>query len=175
MNEHESSTDIDLLVSQLSSKDMLQRMNAREALVEMGTPAASAVAALANAKDDHVRWECAKTLSQIADPSSVDTLVVLLEDSEEGTRWDAALGLIAIGQPAVTPLLKAIIHRSTDFTIIPGARHVMHELSETQWGKFLRPVYEDLNSVVAREAAPDAAYKALQEWEYNELSKPPRT
>jgi hypothetical protein len=175
MSEHELSTDINLLLHQLSSKDMLERMKAREALVEMGRPAVSAVAAIANAKDDHVRWECAKTLSQIADPSSADTLIALLEDSEEGTRWDAALGLISIGQPAVTPLLKAIIQRSAEFAIISGARHVMHELSKTQWGAFLRPVYEDLNSFVAREAAPVAAYQALQKWENSELSKSPRT
>lgn len=175
MSEHELSTDIDLLVCQLSSKDMLERMKAREALVEMGATAVPAVAALADAKDDHIRWECAKTLSEIADASSINTLIQLLEDSEEGARWDAAIGLIAIGQPAVTPLLRAIIHRSVDRTIIAGARHVMHEFSKTPWGDFLRPVYEALNSFHASASAPVAADKALQDWEYSDLSKSRRT
>jgi HEAT repeat protein len=131
MSKHDTSPEVGLLVGQLSSKDMFERMKAREALVELGTTAVPAVAALADATDGHVRWECAKTLYEIADPSSVDTLIRLLEDSEEGTRWDAALGLIAIGKPSVAPLLKAIIHRSVDYTIFAGARHVMHEFSKT--------------------------------------------
>ena len=171
MSEQETTADIGRLVSQLSSNDMLQRMKAREALVELGRVAVPAVALLADADDDHARWESAKTLSQIADPSSVDTLIHLLEDSEDGTRWDAALGLIAIGQPAVTPLLRAIIHRAADYKIIPGARHVTHECTKTPWGGFLRPVYEALNSSPARESAPVAAQEALQDWEYSDLSK----
>lgn len=94
MNKHDTSSDIGLLVSQLSSKDMLQRMKAREALVEMGTTAIPAVAVLADTTDDHVRWECAKTLSEIADPSSVGTLIRLLE-----TLYDPFFGrLNDVGQ-----------------------------------------------------------------------------
>lgn len=171
MSKHETSSDIGLLVGQLSSNDMLQRMKARKSLVELGTTAVPAVAAMVANKDGHARWECAKTLAEIADPNSVDTLLQLLEDSEDGTRWDAALGLIAIGQPAVTPLLRAIIHRSTDYTIISGARHVVHELLKNDWGAFLRPVYEALNSLQARESAPVAAGQALRSWEYSDLSK----
>lgn len=160
-----TSSNLGQLVGQLASEDGLERMKARESLVEIGASAVSAVAEIADAKEGHVRWECAKTLSQIADPSSIDVLTRLLEDSEEGTRWDAALGLIAIGKRSVIPLLHAIIDRSVDYTILLGARHVMHEFSRTEWGTSLQPVYEELNSFHPRESAPGAAYKALQEWE----------
>ena len=171
MNTHETSPDIESLVHQLASTDMAARVTAREALVELGSAAVPAVADLSSSSDDHVRWECAKTLAQIADPSSTGTLIQLLEDSEEGTRWDAGLGLIAIGQPAVTPVLRAIIHRSTAYTIIPGARHVVQEFCKAKWGGFLKPVYAALSSHQARESGPVAAAQALKEWEYSDLSK----
>ena len=110
-------------------------------------------------------------MAGIADPSSAETLIRLLEDPNGGTRWDAALGLIAVGRPAVTPLLRAIIHRSVDHAIIDGARHVMHEWSNARWGAELRPVYEALNSYQASESAPVAADAVLKKWEYSDLKK----
>jgi nucleotide-binding universal stress UspA family protein len=47
----------------------------------------------------------------------------------------------------------------------------MHEFSKTEWGAFLLPVYENLNSFQARDSAPVAAEQALQEWEYSDLTK----
>jgi hypothetical protein len=171
MSKQETSSVIESLVHQLASTDMAERVTAREALVELGGAVVPAVTALAHSQDDHARWECAKTLAQIADPSSIGTLIQLLEDSEDGTRWDAGLGLIAIGRPAVTPVLRAIIHRSTDYAIIPGARHVMHEFCKAEWGGFLKPVYTALSSHQARESGPVAAAQALKDWEYSDLTK----
>jgi HEAT repeat protein len=155
------SQEIEHLVDQLASDDTVVRIRARESLVEIGAEAVPAICRLADARKDAVRWECAKTLSEIGDPASIDTLIRLLEDSEEGTRWDAAVGLINVGKSAVVPLLGAIIHRSTDYTIIDGARHVVHEFSKTSWGEPLKPLYEALNSTSARESAPVEAEKAL--------------
>ena len=168
MNHEESDAETQALVDQLASDDMLQRMNARASLVQLGKSAVPAVATLASSEDDHVRWECAKTLSEIADASSVETLIQLLEDPEEGVRWDAAIGLIAIGRhAAAAPLLHAIIHRSSDYSILGGARHVMHEFSRSDGGALFRPVYEALNSFHARESAPVEAEKALHALENN--------
>lgn len=170
-SEIDTTERFDKLVKQLSSKDMFERMEARAALVEIGSRVVPAVSILADSPYAHVRWECAKALAAIADSSSIDTLIRLLEDADEGTRWDAALGLIAIGQPAVTPVLRAVMNRSVGFAIVSGARHVMHELSQTNWGGFLRPVYEALNSFEATVSGPVAASKALDQWEYGDLSK----
>ncbi len=158
-------TKISELVNQLSSKDASERIEACNELVMIGAAAVPAVAELADSPRDHTRWECAKILAEIADVSSVDTLIRLLEDSDPGARWDAALGLITIGKPAVAPLLRALVHHSVDFTIIAGARHVMHEYCNNEWGEVLRPVYQELNSFEARTSAPVAAHLALQQWE----------
>ncbi len=163
---NQSTSDrIEDLVEQLRCDDGVVRIRARESLVEIGSAAVPAICKLADAEKDVVRWECAKTLSEIGDPASIDTLIRLLEDSEEGTRWDAAVGLIKVGKSTVVPLLRAIIHRSTDYTIIDGARHVVHEFIRTSWGAPLKPLYEALNSTSARESAPVEADKALDLYE----------
>ena len=147
----------------LASHTAAERIRAREALVELGAPAATAVAPLAHSSDPQTRWECAKTLAEIAHPVSVDTLIELLEDYDDGIRWDAATGLIAIGPPAVAPLLRAIIGRSKDHAIFPGARHVIHQMCKTEWGGYLQPVYEALKSSHPSASAPVAASKILEE------------
>lgn len=161
---HDLSPAVDDLVKQLSSPDMVLRIRAREALVDVGAAAVPSICQLSETDNDHVRWECAKALAKIADPVSIDTLVGMLEDSEEGIRWDAAIGLINIGRRAVAPLLRAIIHRSKDYTILVGSRHVIHQFSKAPWGESLQPVYEALNSFCARESAPVEAARALETW-----------
>lgn len=166
---NDTSMDLDQLVKQLSSDEMGARMQARESLVKIGSAAVPSICKLADSENDHLRWECAKTLSEFAEPASIDTLIRLLEDPDEGTRWDAAVGLIKIGPPAVEPLLQAIVRRSRAYTIIGGARHVMHEFCKPAWGASLQPVYQALNSFCARESAPVEAGKALDRWQYSEL------
>ena len=116
-----TSTNIEKLVEQLASRDVLKRMRARESLVKVGAKAVPSICRLADSENNEMRWECAKTLAEIADPKSIHTLIRLLEDPKEGTRWDAAVGLINVGSQAVEPVLRAIIERSTDYTIIDGA------------------------------------------------------
>jgi len=79
--------------------------------------------------------------------------------------------LIAIGEDAVTALLRAIIDRASSGVIVEGAHHVMHEFSRTEWGKFLSPVYEALDGPEPAVSAPVASEKALQQFEYSELTK----
>ena len=157
--------DIDTLVSNLSSDESIVRQQARHDLVRIGAPATEAIQKLADSDVGHVRWECAKTLAAIGDPASTDTLIKLLEDPDNGTVWDAALGLITIGKPAAKPLLRAVIDRTSHFSIIAGAHHALHEMSENEWGASLKPVYEALHSSEPGASAPVAAAKALDAWE----------
>ena len=158
-----ASTPISQLVSDLQSSDGVLRQKARHQLVHLGEPAVSEIAKLHDSKQKLARWECAKTLAAIASPSSVDTLIDLLEDSDSGTSWDAAMGLIAIGKPAAKPVLQAIIERAKNHGIIQGAHHVIHEMSKTPWGQSLQPVYEALDSSDPGIDGPVKAYEAIKE------------
>ncbi|NQV25443.1 MAG: HEAT repeat domain-containing protein [Rhodopirellula sp.] len=156
--------DLQNLVAALASQDGLERQNARHALVDLGALAIPTITALATSDDDNTRWECAKTLAAIADPTSIQTLIELLEDSKSGTRWIAATGLVAIGKLVVEPLLSAIIDRAIHFTIVEGAHHVLYEFSRTEWGASLRPVYDALGQEEPAIKGPVAASQALQQW-----------
>ncbi len=159
---NQDAPSIESLISDLSSTEAIVRQRARHRLVSIGASAVSKVAALAESEDVHVRWECAKTLADIADPSSIATLIQLLEDKDRGITWDAALGLIAIGQPAAKPVLQAVIDRTQHFSIVSGAHHVLHAMCKTSWGASLRPVYEALDSPEPSVTAPAEALKALE-------------
>ena len=150
------------LVTDLSNDKAFVRQKARHALVAVGAAAVPAVTAIATSEDEHVRWECAKTLATIADPSSIETLIKLLEDPKPGTAWDAGLGLIKIGEPAARPVLQAVIDRTSSFSIINGAHHVLNEMSKTEWGSSLSEVYRSLDSAEPAVTAPAAALKALE-------------
>ena len=156
---------ISQLVSDLHGDDGVVRQKARHQLVQIGEPAVAAIAELHDSQQHIARWECAKTLAAIASPSSIDTLVKLLEDSDKGTAWDAAMGLIAIGKPAAAPVLHAIIARAKDHDILEAAHHVMHEMSKNVWGEPLHPVYKALHSSAPGVDGPVKAYEALKAFE----------
>ena len=92
--------DIDSLVAALASPDRVTRQTARETLVDLGHAAVGPTIPLLNDRNDHVRWEAAKTLAEIGDPAAAEALVKTLEDRDAGIRWLAATGLITCAGPA---------------------------------------------------------------------------
>jgi len=109
-----------------------------------------------------VRWEAAKSLSQIASPSSTQALVNALEDNEFDVRWLAAEGLTHIGRPALTSLLTALIKRPQSVWLREGAHHVLHEVDRGSLDKVLKPVMKSLEAPEPTVAVPIAARKALE-------------
>ncbi len=160
--------EIEALVADLASDEAMVRQRARHRLVRAGEHAVPHLCDLARSDDDQIRWECSKALSVIADPRAIDALLFLLEDEGSGAAWGAAIGLIAIGDPAVKPLLRAIIDRAQDFAIIAGAHHVLYELTRNEAWAHLRSVYEALDTHEPAVTAPAEAMRVLREMESNE-------
>jgi len=110
---------INSLIVDLGSKDGPVRIKARQSLVGIGDPA---VAPLVNALSDPnelVRWEAAKALDEInvawgshADSATMSALVTDLGSKDGLVRVRARLSLVAIGEQAVGPLVKALAHRN---------------------------------------------------------------
>lgn len=128
MKDKQESKDLDTLVKDLSCENVITCQNSRRALVRMGSTAVPALIEALNNKNQWVRWEATKALSQIADPTATDTLIRLLESKEFDMRWLAAEGLIAIGRKAVVPLLQALIDRPNSTWLQEGAHHVLHDM-----------------------------------------------
>ncbi len=99
------------LLESLASPDPSIRRNAAFALGEMGSDAAPAVSALADAlendTDIEVRRNAAFALGEIGSPS-LSHLMSMLNDSDSRIRRNVAAALVRIGKPAIPDLIRAM-------------------------------------------------------------------
>jgi HEAT repeat protein len=158
-----SEKNMDQLVAELGSKDAVVRQKARTALVNIGV---AAVPSLLNALDaplQHTRWEAAKSLVGIADPSAAERLIAALGDIDSDVRWVAGEALIALGRDALKPLLATLTNSDLPGGTYQGAHQVLHELAKsTDLTSLLEPVLKALDQPEPQMAVPLAAEKALQ-------------
>lgn len=159
---NEEVAQIQDLIHELSSKEGKVRQRARRALVAIGKPTVAPLTAAMSDRNDHVRWEATKALSEIGDPSSAGALLARLEDPEFVIRWLAADGLISLGYSSLEPLLKALLQRPDSYLLREGAHHVLRVLmGEKGIGTIPDPVLKALNSVTPEMELPVAAGEAL--------------
>jgi HEAT repeat protein len=154
-------TDIASLVAALASQDRVTRQTARETLVGLGHPAVAPVILLLNDRNDHVRWEAAKTLAEIGDPAAGEPLVNTLEDRDAGIRWLAAEGLIRMRRACLRPLLHALTERPDSVWLRDGARHVLRSLGKMELAEGMEPVLKALGDIEPVAIVPVAARQAL--------------
>jgi HEAT repeat protein len=97
-------------------------------LVDIGKPAIDYLIGLQYSKNDHLRWEAIKTLTQIADPDSIPIFINALENDRFDVRWLAAEGLIEIGQESIPALLDSLLHNQDSKFLREGVHHVLRGL-----------------------------------------------
>ena len=153
--------DIGSLVAALASPDRATRQSARETLVALGHPAVGPLIALLDDRRDHVRWEAAKSLSDIGDSAAAPALVKTLEDRDAGVRWLAAEGLIRMRKAGLKPLFQALIERSDSPWLREGAHHVLHALTKMGLAEGAKPVLTALEGIEPTATVPSAARRAL--------------
>jgi nucleotide-binding universal stress UspA family protein len=152
---------VDSLVGDLASNDGMARVKARRSLVAMGREAVQPLVDALSSKRHWVRWEAAKALAQIGNPTATQALVDALEDEEFDVRWLAAEGLIRIGAQSIEPLLKALIERPDSLWLREGAHHVLHDMGRGDLDDILRPVLAALDDMEPSLEVPPAAEAAL--------------
>lgn len=153
--------NINSLMADLACDDVIICQKARRQLVVTGHKAVPFLVKALGNKKYWVRWEAAKALAQIGDPTAMAALIKALEDREFDVRWLAAEGLINIGQKAVVPLLEALIGNSKSTWLRQGAHHVLHDMNRGDLDGVLRPVMSALEDVEPYVEVPVAARKAL--------------
>jgi HEAT repeat protein len=159
---HANKAIISALISDLGSKDGIVRVRARKSLVAIGKPAIGLLVEALASKKELVRWEAAKAIGQIDDPTATQALVKALEDDMFDVRWLAAEALIIIGQEALVPLLQALSRHSDSLWLREGAHHVVHDLADGKITEVLRPVLTALEDIEPSVEAPLAANTALK-------------
>jgi HEAT repeat protein len=162
MATHVDAATISSLIGDLASKDGLVRESARLSLVAVGRPAVRSLINELTDRNRRVRWEAAKALSAIVDPTAAPALVRALEDEEFSVRWLAAKGLIALRSKGLAPLLRALIRRSDSASLLQGAHHVLHDVMRRGVQKeVLQPLLAALEDVEPALEVPLAARAAL--------------
>ena len=148
----------------LASKDGMIRRKARKSLVALGKSAVpSLTRTLQNSKEDHVRWEAAKTLGAIGDVRSILALVSALEDSDQGVVWLAAEALSKFKKTAWPQLLRALVKSEKDSVSLRlGAHHVLRKQKEDGFNDLLAALRTALESSSASESTPVAASNILK-------------
>ena len=157
-----SQKNTDQLVADLGSKDAVERRDARAALVQIRSAAVPSLLYALDAPQQHVRWEAAKALAEIADPSAAERLVVALGDKDSDVRWVAGEALIALGGDCVRPLLTTLTKSDLPDGVYQGAHHVLHDLVKRgDLASLLEPVLKAFDQPEPEIAVPLAAAEAL--------------
>jgi hypothetical protein len=153
---------INELIATLGDHGGLARQRARHSLVAIGKPAVPALVEALTDPNGHRRWEAAKTLGAIRDPSAAPALVRAMEDEDFGVRWLAAEGLIGLKRAGLASLLQALIHHSDSIWIREGAHHVFRMLVDHDLHDLVAPVLAALDGAEPVLEAPSAAQAALK-------------
>ena len=155
--------NVDQLVADLGSKIAGQRRDARAALVQIGAGAVPALLSALDAPQQHVRWEAAKSLTDIAEPAAAERLITALGDKDPDVRWVVGVALIALGRGAVKPLLTTLTKSDLRDSVYQGAHHVLHDVAKrTELTSVLEPVLKALAQPEPEVAVPLAATEVLR-------------
>lgn len=150
------------LITQLTCGNVDLCQKARRDLVALGRPAvASLIGALEN-PDERVRWESAKALGQIGDPSAIPALIKALEDRSADVRWVAAESLIALGQSSLRPILAALISHAESAPLTENAYHILQSNLGDKLDSIILPVLNALRGKQPAAEIPEAARSALE-------------
>ncbi len=160
---HADLATVSALLTDLGSKDGLVRVRARNSLVAIGEQAIGPLVKALAHRNQWVRWEAAKALGQISNPTAAEALVKALEDEVFDVRWLAAEGLTTLGRGALLPLLHALVERSDSEWLREGAHHVFYDLvkGRPDLKDILQPILATLENVEPSLEVPFAAETAL--------------
>lgn len=165
MSEITNLTPVERLMINLASQDRQIRRQARKQLVAMGQVIIPVLLKALIDPNDQIRWQSAKALNEIGDPTAAVGLVKALEDEALEVRWRAAEALVTLEHDGLIPLLQALRQHSASVYLREGAHHVLRSLAVTSNLKDLvEPVLaalEDIEPVMAVPVAANAALKAL--------------
>jgi HEAT repeat protein len=152
---------LESLIADLGNKDEIIRVKARRRLVGCKARSVPSLIELLTDKNDWVRWEAAKALSQIGNPSSIQALLAALTDKSFEVRWLAAEGLIKIGRKAIIPSLIALENSSDSYWLREGVHHLLHDMNKRKPQKALQPVLKALEGPQPSLEVPLVAKAAL--------------
>lgn len=106
--------EIEALIQDLNALNVSVKADSVKTLVEIGEPAVEPLIQVLGAEDPDIRENAAATLGKIKDERAVQPLIKLLTDEEWEVEKGATDALIAIGEPAIEPLIEILQDKNED-------------------------------------------------------------
>ena len=106
--------EIEALIQDLNASNVSVKADSVKTLVEIGEPAVEPLIQVLGAEDPDIKENAAATLGKIKDERAVQPLIKLLTDEEWEVEKGATDALIAIGGPAVEPLIEILQDKNED-------------------------------------------------------------
>ena len=155
---------IDSLISLLDCNETVKCQKARRQLIRIGNSAVPSLIAAASNGGQNRRLEAIRALGAIGGTESIDALITHFGDSDPGMRWAASDALVRIGEPAIAPVLKALISNGKSSPFREAVHHLLIDTATGSGphGSILEPVITSLEESGADLAAPVAAEVALE-------------
>ncbi|AKB78972.1 putative lyase [Methanosarcina horonobensis HB-1 = JCM 15518] len=117
--------EIEALIKDLNAQDVDVKADSVKVLVEIGEPAVEPLIQALGAEDPEIRENAAITLGKIKDERAIKPLFCLLTDEEWEVEKAATDALIAIGEPAVEPLIEILQNENEDIFLQMKAVQVL--------------------------------------------------
>jgi hypothetical protein len=156
-------------LADLENDDIHVRNAARWLLTSIGSKAVPDLLQQLKMDKEHCRWEAAKILGEIRDPSAANALVDALVDESINVHWAASEALIKYGRVAILPLLEGITRHFESMRFRQGAYHILHVMERShQLDPHAQEVLNALRDIEPSVNAPWAAERALEYYKYRE-------
>jgi HEAT repeat protein len=162
-------TNYQALINQLEDQNRQIRQRARLELINAGESALPLLAKTTLTKaNSNLRWQAAKTLSQMKAPAVIPVLIAILRDNEYfDIRWLAAEGLIKMGKKSLVPLFRSLKENADSVWLREGAHHVLRSLHHDgiESGVIEKTLHalEHIDPAIQVPWAAEEALKQLQE------------
>jgi HEAT repeat protein len=150
------------LVQSMGQVKGIALMKLREAAEQMGAAAVGPLkSALARSPRRDVRWEAAKALGHLADPTAIACLIKALSDEDADVGRVAAEALLAFKDKALRPLLRALVRHSDSAGLRGGARHILRVRRRLRRGDPFKELIGAIELDATHEDSAVAAHRIL--------------
>ena len=151
----------------LENDDIQVRNIARRQLASIGPEAVPDLINQLKTDKERCRWEAAKILGDIRDPSAAEALVEALLDDSISVHWVATEALIKYGRDAILPVLEGITRHFDSMRFRQGAYHILHVFeSSHQLDPKVQEVLDALRDIEPSVSAPWAAERAIEDMKF---------
>jgi HEAT repeat protein len=154
---------IQVWIDDLGSLKESERLKARSSLIREGANAVSPLIHELSNSNSRARWESAKALAAIKDPSAAPALVHTLTDEDHDVRWAAMQALIVFDRAGLEPLLQALMRDFDSVWLREGAHHILNVLKKRR--ELRQPSLHVLRALEGVEPEVTVARAAEAAWE----------